>query len=905
MVNTNPITTVTYKTINGLSYASSVTTTSSSGKSSTKKIDTSKIESEQASSQESHYQDIAKARGISIEEAKKQVLAEQTKSKTVTVNTQSSSSPEQKTNNFIKTPNLRLPPPTNDPNFLLRNREQQQTSQQNKFEQVQQQQQNIKEITKDDNVFYPQTRYNSKGEPYTAIPTSTTESFTETNPLTGEVITKKVTTSSIKDINFYDQMMINKTLEVESKGVNQTVKKAYQEIDLSKTKFNTIVPKTDIKSKEQLLKSQKGVNLENVDTTMKSLGKTSFEFLQSRQTSLDPSSDIVKFANPETYKFQQSYLKSQDETTDFFGRTAVKTTATILGTAGGITLLAPVVTAISSSAVGSAVLKTGAVLYGASVVKRTSALVTGKDITIKGQVIEPYKDKPIKRFLSGVQLGSELAGVGLGVASVKAKQIDTSTYKTRYSTTKETSSKDFIIRDVGDVVTKGGKPLSVRTKIIFQENGKSIFETKIYSPKGKVVFSDTGTATLYSQQLPKGTIKTKILLTSAKSGTSSFYSGKTQIKPITSDSGKTYYEVITKSGVRTYKTKLPEKYVVTRRYEGETYDLAKNAFTTKTQQEIQSDIKLIRTQQAVKTKIEPRLISSEQTQFSITTKPVKYKTKIPFFERIEVKTKTIGSGISSFADVSIRPKPMFTQGLIPTSTPKPSIFSIGSLGQTAIGLKPNISNVFLPINFRTNYQKSFASGRDIALRNTPSTISSSILRQKPISETTSITKTSTDLSSISESKSSQALASSLTSATETPTPQIPIILQSPSQIKTTTIIKLPEMQSKLTKEKGLFDVYVRKKGKFVKAGEGFDLQTAIRKGKEIVGTTASASFKVVERKSQRVVNLQGMGLSNDRFYASRKESGVIIEKSSKRIKSLGELREITFKGIQSQRRRRF
>jgi hypothetical protein len=48
-----------------------------------------------------------------------------------------------------------------------------------------------------------------------------------------------------------------------------------------------------------------------------------------------------------------------------------------------------------------------------------------------------------------------------------------------------------------------------------------------------------------------------------------------------------------------------------------------------------------------------------------------------------------------------------------------------------------------------------------------------------------------------------------------------------------------------------------------------------------------------------------MGLSNDRFYTSRKESGVLIEKSSKRIKSLGELREITFKGIQTQRRTRF
>ena len=45
-------------------------------------------------------------------------------------------------------------------------------------------------------------------------------------------------------------------------------------------------------------------------------------------------------------------------------------------------------------------------------------------------------------------------------------------------------------------------------------------------------------------------------------------------------------------------------------------------------------------------------------------------------------------------------------------------------------------------------------------------------------------------------------------------------------------------------------------------------------------------------------------LPGKQFYKSEKEEGVYIEKPEKRIKSFGELGEITFKGLAAQKSRR-
>ena len=98
---------------------------------------------------------------------------------------------------------------------------------------------------------------------------------------------------------------------------------------------------------------------------------------------------------------------------------------------------------------------------------------------------------------------------------------------------------------------------------------------------------------------------------------------------------------------------------------------------------------------------------------------------------------------------------------------------------------------------------------------------------------------------------------------------------------------------------GTVGLFVRKGGIFQKIGTFRNQKEAILKGRNIVSNTASASFKIDE-PVQKDPLLSGL-LSRSQFYASQKEPGVFIEKREKRIKSRGELREITFKGIAKQR----
>ena len=65
----------------------------------------------------------------------------------------------------------------------------------------------------------------------------------------------------------------------------------------------------------------------------------------------------------------------------------------------------------------------------------------------------------------------------------------------------------------------------------------------------------------------------------------------------------------------------------------------------------------------------------------------------------------------------------------------------------------------------------------------------------------------------------------------------------------------------------------------------------------VVGGSAAASFRV-RTPSGNVANLVG----NKQYYS---KNGVLIQRPSQRISSLGEKREITFKGIAASKRRRY
>lgn len=108
------------------------------------------------------------------------------------------------------------------------------------------------------------------------------------------------------------------------------------------------------------------------------------------------------------------------------------------------------------------------------------------------------------------------------------------------------------------------------------------------------------------------------------------------------------------------------------------------------------------------------------------------------------------------------------------------------------------------------------------------------------------------------------------------------------------IIAPKEQESKT----GLFSVQVRRKGFFREIAKAETPEQAFNIGRVAVSKSAAASFKVVSEDND--YNLASIGsklLPKKQFFASKKEKDVFIEKKEKRIKSKGELEEITFKGL--------
>ncbi len=130
------------------------------------------------------------------------------------------------------------------------------------------------------------------------------------------------------------------------------------------------------------------------------------------------------------------------------------------------------------------------------------------------------------------------------------------------------------------------------------------------------------------------------------------------------------------------------------------------------------------------------------------------------------------------------------------------------------------------------------------------------------------------------------------------------ILKSETAVDTKIKPLLPTVRSErqVKSGAGLFDVLVRKEGKFIKIGSGYsDLATAFNRGKQEIKNTARASFKIVSRLGE----VQKVGVGSDRtLRPSKVDPSVIVQKRSFRISSAGEKNEISRKGAFTQRTRR-
>lgn len=115
-----------------------------------------------------------------------------------------------------------------------------------------------------------------------------------------------------------------------------------------------------------------------------------------------------------------------------------------------------------------------------------------------------------------------------------------------------------------------------------------------------------------------------------------------------------------------------------------------------------------------------------------------------------------------------------------------------------------------------------------------------------------------------------------------------------------TPIKTP---FKRIESSGGFFVEIREKGLFRKVKGSFsDVRSAFGGGKRIVGGKAAASFRIRESRTGRIIS--DLQIEDQTIRKSKKEEGVFIERRGKRIKSGGELKEITYKGVRASKRKR-
>jgi hypothetical protein len=130
----------------------------------------------------------------------------------------------------------------------------------------------------------------------------------------------------------------------------------------------------------------------------------------------------------------------------------------------------------------------------------------------------------------------------------------------------------------------------------------------------------------------------------------------------------------------------------------------------------------------------------------------------------------------------------------------------------------------------------------------------------------------------------------------------PVIPRRPRSPETPPEFKPPVPFGDLSgkKRKGRVKLQVRRKGVFETRGIFEDVTDAFSKGKDILRSTARASFRVVDVAERPV----SFGLLPKEFTMSKREPNVVVQKREARISSFGEKQEITYKGIQASKMKR-
>lgn len=99
-----------------------------------------------------------------------------------------------------------------------------------------------------------------------------------------------------------------------------------------------------------------------------------------------------------------------------------------------------------------------------------------------------------------------------------------------------------------------------------------------------------------------------------------------------------------------------------------------------------------------------------------------------------------------------------------------------------------------------------------------------------------------------------------------------------------------------------FDLLVKQRGKFIRAGRGLGFKEAAQRGALITGTTAAASFKL--QGDKKIDVRETLGILGPKFRRSKASPDVFVERSRFRIDTPGEVGEISRKGQAASRKKR-
>lgn len=106
-------------------------------------------------------------------------------------------------------------------------------------------------------------------------------------------------------------------------------------------------------------------------------------------------------------------------------------------------------------------------------------------------------------------------------------------------------------------------------------------------------------------------------------------------------------------------------------------------------------------------------------------------------------------------------------------------------------------------------------------------------------------------------------------------------------------IRLPEIRD--NEKIDTFDLFVRKRGRFVPFGSFEGYESAFKEGADIVDTSASASFKIFDDTGAERNNIPNQ--FKKQFRRSRKDKNILVEKEIFRINTPGEKAEIPGKSV--------